>query len=66
MTTSVGQAVPRRNGHDERQHFLKEIQEWFSVEFLARIDELIVFVGIFSLFPYALAIENAHACPIFC
>jgi len=46
ITTSAGQESVGYSLLDgeERQHFLKEIQTSFPVEFLARIDELIVFV----------------------
>lgn len=46
MTTSVGQegALEIQTEEEERKHFVKEVQDWFPVEFFARIDELVIFV----------------------
>ncbi|EED85961.1 predicted protein, partial [Postia placenta Mad-698-R] len=45
MTTSVGQegALEIQTEEEERKHFVKEVQDWFPVEFFARIDELVIF-----------------------
>ncbi|KAF5357706.1 hypothetical protein D9758_007533 [Tetrapyrgos nigripes] len=45
ITTHIGQDtlpydIPEE---DERQHFRKEIEDWYPSEFLARIDNLVVF-----------------------
>lgn len=57
ITTSVGQngASTRATETEERQGFVRAIQRFFSVEFLSRIDELIIFVSV-----YLCVCEIAH------
>ncbi|KAH7907038.1 P-loop containing nucleoside triphosphate hydrolase protein [Hygrophoropsis aurantiaca] len=45
VTTSVGQASIRQSlsDDDERAHFLNEVHHKFPVEFLSRLDEVVVF-----------------------
>ncbi|KAH7919635.1 P-loop containing nucleoside triphosphate hydrolase protein [Leucogyrophana mollusca] len=45
VTTSVGQASIRQSlsDEDERTHFLNEVHHKFPVEFLSRLDEVVVF-----------------------
>ena len=52
MTTSLGQTSSLRSYDrpEEKQHYLEIIHNTFPVEFLARIDDLVIFVSPGALF----------------
>lgn len=47
MTTSVGLNTLRQplTKDDEKAHFEREIRAWYPIEFLSRVDEVVVFVS---------------------
>lgn len=52
ITTNMGQeaTLARRSAEEERKQFISRIQQSFPAEFLARIDDLLVFVRIHLIF----------------
>lgn len=52
ITTNTGQEAAHggRSAEEERKHFITRIQQSFPAEFLARVDDLLVFVCVRFIF----------------